>query len=377
PIDHRFWAAMLQVENGLGIAADCPFKSVYYIAVSQTSDPRGDWNVYEFNMSLDGQFAADFTQIGINHDAIYFSANMFGPSTGLNGGFYAEIFEANKSKMEHGQGGFTADGFFNLPATGPGTTAATGPFIADTVQPVINIDNSGGSGEVFVDTLDGPDPVTGHFCGFFGGGAAQACSGLALWRMTNPTGHHPRGPAPRLTGTYVPTKPFVASPTFSVVAADQPSCNRCVDSLDLRITATPMLRDGGVYAAWETGLNNGTQTVPSIEWAQISLSGSERSNGNGYYNLSGDTAVSFGALMPDSHGNVTMLFERMSHTVFPETRYIVKSAEGNFSGTGTLLKAGEDSYRPQLCGSPQPPPLPPTFVCRWGDFSATSFDGAG
>ncbi|HEX9100373.1 MAG TPA: hypothetical protein VF956_12865 [Candidatus Dormibacteraeota bacterium] len=375
PIDRRFWAAMLQAENApsLGLPMDCPFKSVYYVAVSQTSDPSGDWNVYEFNMSQDGQFAADFTQIGVNRDAVYFSANMFGPSTGLNGGFYAEIFEANKAKMERGQGGFTADGFFNMQATGPGTTAATGPFIADTVQPVMNIDNSGGSGEVFVDTLDGPDPVNGHFCGFFGGGAAQACSGLALWRMTNPTAHDHGGPAPRLTGSYVPTKPFVGTtPRFSVVAADQPSCNQCVDAGDLRISATPMLRNGVVYAAWETGLNNGTQSVPSIEWAQISLSDSERdSNGNGYYNLSGDTAVTYAALMPDSHGNVVMLFERLSHTVFPETRYIVKHGKGNFTGTGTLLKAGEDNYRPQLCGSAALP------VCRWGDFSATSFDGAG
>src|SRR5260370_19444673 len=76
--------------------------------------------------------------------------------------------------------------------------------------------------------------------------------------------------------------------------------------------------------------------------------------------------------MPDSHGNVTMLFERMSHTVFPETRYIVKAGGSNFSGTGTLLKAGENSYRPQLCGTGVHP-----FVCRGGDFSATSFHGAG
>src|SRR6266850_40803 len=69
PADKHFWAAMLQVENGLGIAPDCPFKSVYYVAVSQTGDPRGKWNVYEFNMSLDGEFAADFTQIGINGEA--------------------------------------------------------------------------------------------------------------------------------------------------------------------------------------------------------------------------------------------------------------------------------------------------------------------
>ena len=365
PIDQRFWAAMLQVENGLGIAADCPFKSVYYIAVSQTGDPRSDWNVYEFNMSLDGKFAADFTEIGVNQDGVYFSANMFGPSTGLNGGFYAELFEANKAKMERGEGGFTADGFFNLQAQGPGITAKTGPFIADTPQPALNLDGSGESGAVFVDTLDGPDPVNGHSCG----GAADSCSGLILWRMSNPIGHDSGGGAPVLTGTYVPSKPFVFSPP-----ADQPSCNLCVDALDLRFTATPVVRDGVLYGAFETALNNGTQIVPGIEWAQVDLTDShgDVSARTGYYNFSGDATASFPALMPDGHGNVVMLFERMSHTVFPETRFIVKQGGSNFHGPGTLLKAGESSYRPQLCGTGTP-----AVICRWGDYSATSFDGAG
>jgi hypothetical protein len=369
PIDNRFWAAVLQVENGLGIAPDCPFKSVYYIAVSQTGDPRGKWNVYEFNMSLDGEFAADFTQIGINGDAVYFSANMFGPSTGLNGGFYAEIFEANKAKMERGKGGFTATGFFNMKVTGPGNTAATGPLLADTLNPALNLDGSGGAGELFVDTMDGPDPMTGHFCGFFGGGAADACSGAGLWRMGNPIGHDSGGSAPTLSFTLVPTKPFVFSPP-----ADQPSCNECIDASDLRISATPVVRNGILYGAWETALDNGTQIVPGIEWAQINLSdGGDRgvSARTGYYNLSGDAAVAYPALMPDGHGNVVMLFERMSNAVFPETRYIVSGGGGQFHGIGTLLKAGETNYRPQLCGSAALP------VCRWGDFSASSFDGAG
>jgi hypothetical protein len=359
---------MLQVEDALGIAPDCPFKSVYYIAVSQTSDPRGAWNVYEFNMSLDGAFAADFTQIGINGDAVYFSANMFGPATGLNGGFYAEVFEANKARMELGQGGFTADGFFNLQAHGPGTTAATGPFIADTVQPALNLDGNR-SAEAFADTLDGPDPVTGHFCGFFGGGAADACSGLILWQMTNPIGHDSGGAPPLLTGSYVPSKPFVFSPP-----ADQPSCNVCVDASDLRISATPVVSHGVMYAAWETALSNGTQIVPSIEWAQVEIGspGTVDSSKTGYYSLSGDAAASYPALMPDGHGRIVMVFEHMSHSVFPETRFIVKDEGGNFRGAGTLLKAGETSYRPQLCGTGTPP-----VVCRWGDYSATSFDGAG
>jgi hypothetical protein len=186
--------------------------------------------------------------------------------------------------------------------------------------------------------------------------------------MTNPIGHDRGGSAPALKATLMPTKPYVASPP-----ADQPSCNQCVDALDLRLTATPVVRGGVLYAAWETALNNGTQIVPSIEWAQIGLSGSEKDAAEtGYYSLSGDAAASFGALMPDEHGHVVMLFEHMSHTVFPETRFIVKNGGSQFHGTGTLLKAGENSYRPQLCGTGVHP-----FVCRWGDYSATSFDGAG
>jgi hypothetical protein len=268
--------------------------------------------------------------------------------------------------MERGQGGFTADGFFNLQAHGPASDTP-GPFIADTVQPALDVDGSGGSGGVFLDTIDGPDPVTGNFCGFFGGGAADACSGLILWRMSNPIGHDVGGPAPTLTGTFVPTKPYVFPDP-----ANQPSCGTCVDANDLRIGATPVVRDGVMYGSWGTNLSNGTQVVPAVEWGQVDLRRPATSSETGYYSLAGDAAATFPAVMPDSHGNVVMLFYRMSSTVFPETRFIVKRGDGNFHGLGTLLKAGETSYRPQLCGTGTPP-----AVCRWGDFSAISFDGQG
>src|SRR5262245_25991826 len=100
PADGRFWAAMLQIEGSVafGIAPSCPFFSVYYVAVSQTSNPNGNWNVYVFNMEKDingNQFGADYTQLGINSQAVYFSGNMFGEQ----GGFFAELFEANKRQM--------------------------------------------------------------------------------------------------------------------------------------------------------------------------------------------------------------------------------------------------------------------------------------
>jgi hypothetical protein len=362
PADHRFWAAMLQVEGGLGIAPDCPFKTVYYIAVSQTNDPRGSWNVYEFEMSHGTPFAADFTQIGLNGDAVFFSANMFG----LAGGFFSEVFEANKAQMERGRANFTADGFANLQGDGPGVAiAGVGPFLADTVQPVLALSGAGSGRHdgLFVDTIDGPDLLNGNLCS----SPADACKGMALWRMSSPVAHDSGGPAPTLTGTYLPdTQPFSFPPP-----ADQPSCSQCVDGNDLRIAATPVLRNGTIYTGWGTGLDNGSQIVPAVEWAQIDLGRRGPSTTTGYFTLPGDNAATYPAFMPDSDGNVVMVYEHMSSATFPEAKFVVHRDGSPFTGTGRVLKSGEASYRPTLCGTAALP------VCRWGDYEALSTDGNG
>jgi hypothetical protein len=365
PLKNRFWAAMLQVENGLGLSPDCAHKSVYYIAVSQTGDPNGSWNVYEFEMSAGATYSADYTQIGFNGDAVFFSANMFN-DTGP--GFYAEVFEANKTQMENGQANFTSQGFRNLQGTGPGTTAATGPFLADTVQPVLRLDphgaNPDGADGLFLDTVDGPDLMNGHFCS----SAADACRGVVLWRMKDPIAHDHGGGAAKLVATYLPdTKPFYFPP-----AADQPTCNACVDGNDLRISGTPVFRNDTIYAAFGTGVNNGTQVVPAVIWAQVKITNGTPSVTSGYFNFGGDTAATYATLMPDANGNVLMIYERMGHTVRPEVRYTVRAAgDATFTNEGRLLKAGEAAYRPTLCGTSALP------VCRWGDYEATSFDGQG
>jgi hypothetical protein len=369
PIDHRFWAAMLQYENAFGGSPDCPFLSAYFIAVSQTDDPNGAWNVYEFEMSDGGVYTADFTMIGFNRDALFFSANMFRADGGP--GFYASIYEASKAQMENGGSSFTALGFRNMQATGGGIPAAAGPFLADTLQPVMTLDGSAngsassrnGADGLFVDNVDGPDFQNGNFCT----SATDACKGALLWQMGSPLAHDHGGAKPSLKVTYLPnTKPFYYPP-----AADQPSCSQCVDGNDLRIPSTPVLRNGTIYAAWGTGINNGTQVVPGIEWAQIAVGEDGPSVTTGYFNFSGDTAASYGALMPLGNGDVAMIYERMSSTVYPEVRYTVRSSgQSNFSDPGRLLKAGEASYRPTRCGTSIP-------VCRWGDYEATTFDGAG
>ena len=160
---------------------------------------------------------------------------------------------------------------------------------------------------------------------------------------------------------------FIVSPP-----ADEPGCTQCVDASDLRISATPIERNRIVYAAWETGTGT-TGLTPGIEWAQFSADvGHGHSDAqSGYYTSPSGAAVTYPALMPGDRGQLTMVFERMSGSINPETRVIAKSGDASqFSGDGRLLKAGEAAYRPGLCGSSALP------VCRWGDYSAASFDGA-
>src|SRR5262245_10999395 len=68
-------------------------------------------------------------------------------------------------------------------------------------------------------------------------------------------------------------------------------------------------------------------------------------------------------------GNLFMLFDHTSSTVNPEVRLAARVG-GNFVAPGLLIKAGEAPYRASQCGSSIP-------VCRWGDYSATSYDGFG
>jgi hypothetical protein len=221
--------------------------------------------------------------------------------------------------------------------------------------------DSGAPGEYFVNTFDAPDPINGHLCQ----NAADTCSGLGVWLMRNPTAHDRGGPQPTLSARYARTRPYVFPP-----AADQPTCTQCIDASDLRISGTPVYRRGSIHAAWETAIDNGTQAVPGIEYARIDARNTNNT-ASSYYAFGGDTAAAYPAVMPDASGRVLMIYDLMSSTVNPQTRYVTASGRSaQFVGSGVLIKAGEAPYRPGVCGSAALP------VCRWGDFSAASSDGS-
>jgi hypothetical protein len=339
PNDGRFWAATLQVEGAFGLNS-CPFATRYWIAVSKTSDPRGSWNVYAFDMSLGTTNAADYTQFGFDAQAIYFTGNMFNQAgTAYQ---YAEILGVSKSSLEHGHS-TAAYGFYYL---------TVGGIPVDTVQPV----------ETEAHSYSGP--LAGLFINSFNinfgsGQCSGGCSGVTVWAMAKPGTS-----SDSLTGVVISTASYALAPL-----ADQPSCTQCIETLDTRISGTPVYHNGLISFALETGVSNGSQVVPGIFWAQVSpvlddsgvLTGASVLQ-EGYYFFTGDGAAYFGTLMTDADGNLFMVFEFSNSASFPGVAYTARRvtySPGSFRDVGIYLRAGDAN----------------TFNSRWGDFEATSYDG--
>ena len=341
-VDKRFWAAELQVEGAFGLNS-CPFKSLYWIAVSQTGDPRGLWNVYAFDMALGTTNAADYTQFGFDGQAIYFSGNMFNQAGTAYS--YAQILGAKKSTMEAGLS-VSAFGFRFL---------SFGGISVDTVQPVEAQAAKGGGPRagLFISSFDFNGDPFGDNC------FSTSCVGYVVWALSNP-GTSSTG----LTAALASGARYIVPPN-----ADEPGCSQCIETLDTRISATPVWHNGLISFALETGVNNGSQIVPSILWGQVFASLND--NGtlssasvfqNGYLVYGGDSAASFGALMPDTDGNLFMVFEFMSSSTNPEVAYTARRVTfplGSFHDGGFILRAGNAA----------------TSNSRWGDYEATSYDG--
>lgn len=343
PKDGRFWVAMLEVEGAFGLNT-CPEQTLYWIAVSQTSNPNGAWYVYSFNMAINAQGAcptcvADFTEFGFDQTAVYFSGNMI---TQDGSAFeYAETFSALKSTMEAGSS-VTPYGFFDLIANG---------IAVDTIQPVENEASTGPGVGLLINSFNMNGDGT-HDC------VSTACSGLVVWAIANPG-----QPTASATSVVVSTTTYIFPPQ-----ADEPGCRECIATNDTRINGTPVYQQGLISFAVNSGLNNGTQVVPAIFWGQVNptISGGTITSAtlfqSGHLHFSGDRAAFFGALMATSSGNLLMVFDTTSSIINPSIIYATRRT------TDTMGKFESAIYLKQATTH--------TIDQRWGDYEAASYDGS-
>jgi hypothetical protein len=343
---NRFWVEILQVEGAAGLNPNCPPSSTYWVAVSQTGNATGAWNIYHFDMDLGSGNFADFSEFGFDQQSTYFSGNMFDYAT--ENFQYAEYASVNKFNMMSGL--TVTPRFFVDP------TLDSVPL--DTIQPTLG------------EALQVGGPISGQFIASenidFGGGgcSTSVCSGVVIITMSTPN-----AATPTTSAVFVSTDGYSFPPSADEPGDCTPNPTCVIDSGDTRINGTPTWHNGLITFSLNTDVNNGTQDVPAIFWGQIQVylnnDGSIESASvvqQGYLALAGDQAAMYGALGSDGDGDLFMVYSTSSTSVNPSlvfTSRRVTFAPGSFHDTGNFLGTGAASY----------------LGFRWGDYNAVSPSG--
>jgi hypothetical protein len=340
--EQRFWVVALENE---GITNTCPFKSLLWVAVSQTNNPNGNWHVYTFDMASNSHNSARFTQFAVDQQAIYFSANMYSTS-GKDSFQYSELFSSLKAPLQAGRSNITYYGFV-------GQTVGGQPV--DTVQPVQVQENKSAwlHEGLFVNSFN---------LRYGGGRCVQGCKGIVVWSLT-----HPGQKNDALTGIIVPSLKYTLAPL-----ANQPGCTRCFAQKsppDTRISATPIYHHGLLSFALSTAVNNQKNIVPGILWGQIApilndngTIASATMYQNGYFHFANDEAALFPALAVNNAGDLFLLYDYMGSKLKPGIALAMRSVtykRGRFHDGGVSLRAGDT----------------PTTNTNWGNYTATSYTG--
>lgn len=167
-----------------------------YIAVSQTNDPAGTYNIYAMDTTNGGNRGCpclpDYPQIGADQYGFYVSANEF--NTIFSSFVDATILAISKASLASGARLPSAYQIVVHPSTG----------YEFTIQPAVT--PPGGSYflannglEYFVSSIN---PLSGS--------AASSGSNLAVWSLTNTASLATASPSPLLSQTLVPSLTYVA-----------------------------------------------------------------------------------------------------------------------------------------------------------------------
>jgi hypothetical protein len=353
------------------------------IAVSQSSDPRGRWNVFEIEATDDGSNGSpnhphcpclgDQPLVGADTYGFYVSTNEYGLSStspGFNG---AQIYAISKAALVAGHLG-TVQHFSNL-------VLANG--IGFSVQPAFTPDGIGAGdangSEYFLSSLD------------FSGSLDNR---IALWALSNTKSLDAAKPSAKLEHVVVASETYGFPPPASQKAGPAPlrdclttgTCSalgtaqatnpiELVDTNDDRMNQA-FFSGGYVWAALNTVAQVGDQQHAAIAWFSVQpkrLSNGTlgaRMNTQGYVAVANND-VSFPSLVLTEDGRGAMTFALSGADYYPSAAYVRFTAN---KGPGNVRIAGAgagplddwDGYAPFAA---------PGGPVRYGDYSAALLDG--
>jgi hypothetical protein len=388
------------------------------LAVSQTSNPTGGWNIYRIDVTGDGSpgntggpcpCLGDYPHIGADANGVYLTTNAYPWGPGDFDG--AQIYALSKAQLAAGAAHVTMvhiDTTGTVHATSP--TAQTEPGF--TVWPAhspgtTSYDLDAGGTEYFLSSNAGEEASGDDFTG--------SSTNLVVWALTNTSSLNSATPNVTLTNKVltsnqygVPprakqpgtgTAPGIDAPqghclndeTTSTIAgvgcyrllvstavhnATKPELVMPIDANDSRMQQV-MFANGKLWGALDTALNpDGGPQRAGIAWYIVKPDTSSGSLAaklamQGYLGAAGYD-FTYPAIGVTPSGRGVMAFTAVGDTLNPSAAYAAIDAQvgvgaWNVLATGAAVDDGFSGYKAQR--------FPAAIRPRWGDYGAASVDG--
>jgi hypothetical protein len=376
----HFFVTVLELNLDPQTGAFAPGSTIY-IAVSQTNDPTGSWNVFALDLTNDNDSVfgscpcfGDQPLLGADKYGIYIDTNAFSLTDGFRG---AQVYAISKTALTTGTPpSITATRFHNL-------TEAEGPAFSlqpATVPPDGTFDTDNGGTEFLVGSLDFTGTLDNR---------------LAVWAFTNTSSLNTASPALTLSEAIITTEVYGQPPSAQQKSGPTPLLDLLFSALHIRnhleLVASNDDRMQQVELAngelW-TSLNTVIQTPEGpvrtggaffILTPSVSGSGSATQVGASVFNQ-GYVAINsplqdnveYPAIGVNGSGKAIIGFSVVGQDFFPSAAYAALDANGGageivISGPGTAPDDGFSGYVGE--GGFR--------VGRWGDYGAAVGDESG
>lgn len=367
------------------------------IAVSQTADPTGAWNIYRLPVQDDGTQGTpnhgcsggpcigDYPHIGADANGFYVTTNEY---PFFDDGFIgAQVYAFSKYALASGAAsvGVTQFNTAGMVAGNPGFTVW--PSISPAGQN--NLDNGGT--EFFLSS-----------------NAAEEANGtgtsnqIAVWKLVNTSSLGSNSPALSLSNKLVTVNPYAVPPPSNQKAGDfplgqcindtttvvtslgapftgcwkalfgaEPAHNEVLSHLDSNDTRMQQVfyANGNLWGALDTAVTVNGVNKAGIAWYIINPNSNKLVN-QGYLAMANNN-VTYPAIAVTSSGRGVMAFTLVGGDYYPSAGYAsIDAANGvgaiHVAAAGLGPQDGFTGYKAEVGNPPRP---------RWGDYGAAAVDG--
>ncbi len=384
------------------------------IAVSQTSNPAGGWNIYRTDVTNDGTntggqnagpYLGDYPHIGADANGFYITTNAY---PWLNNGFAgAQLYAFSKAQLAAGAAHVNmqhidTSGLVNLPSDAGSTQPGFTVWPAQSPGTEFNTDNNGTE---YLLSSNAADEATHPVAGT---GGDYTSNTLVVWTLKNTGSLNSATPSLSLSNRVIGVNPYAIPPKLhqpgsgsaagvnapqgycindvaTLLFNGQSGCWRLVfggqpahdekvstpDSNDTRMQQVSYA-NGKLWGALDTAINpDGGGQRAGIAWYVLNPNANKVVN-QGYLGSAGYD-FAYPAIGVTASGRGVMAFTASGDATNPSAGYAAIDANAGVSawdivpgGLGAAPDDGFTSYKAQVGNPPR---------TRWGDYGAAAVDG--